>query len=297
MIIGGTIEEVEGFFYIEVFAYSKVYDDYLYKREDALSGDTLNRKLMEIGDELITILLGRDWSNIVIDTAPPSTDIFLDGIYLGTGTAIRKLLDVGQHKLLLEAEGFKSYSRNIALVPFTDNRFSLKLEKETVSNIAITTYPQGADVYLASRWVGRTPLFLSKPPENTSVTLKKENFRDINIYNLGLGTSDLRETFPSNRIDLGSYIDKKRDAVYGAMGFFAISIPFPVILYNLSNEYASILLDENKLSSLGTEEIERLYVLQNVCYKSYVGTLFITASLFINSIVHIVQYLTAVESR
>jgi hypothetical protein len=296
MLIGGTIEEVEGFFYIEVFAYSKIFDDFLYKKEDALSGDTLNRKILEISDELISVLLGRDWGNIVIDVTPPSADIYLDNIYLGTGTATQQLLDTGSHRLTLEAEGYRSYSRNIMLVPFTENRFSLTLEREMIPNIAITTYPQGADVYLASRWIGRTPIFLPKPELNTSLTLKKENFRDINIYNLGLDSTDLRAAFPSNRIDLGSYIDEKRDAVYGAMGFFALSIPFPVILYNLSNEYANILIEKQDDATMATAEKERLYLLSNVFYHSYVGTLFITASLFINSIVHLVQYLTAVAS-
>ncbi len=289
LLLYGSVEEIEGFFILSLYAYSSIEDRIMVSSEFVATGDTVREKVVEFSNAVKTVVLGREWANIVIEAEPRDARIAMDGVFQGSGRVVKELLEPGEYSLTISYPGFETQEHSIRLFPKETGEFTFQLAETPVIVRSLSTYPPGADVYVASKWVGKTPLFLHDLQENTLLSLTREGYREYGISRFPDDQLEIRVRLSPAEFDWNDYIDERRDKVYGSLSLFILSLPFPLVFYNLSQEYATgfYMAAEER----NTLETERMFNRTAFYYHSYVGSFFLSASLFINSIVHLVQYI------
>jgi hypothetical protein len=92
-------------------------------------------------------------------------------------------------------------------------------------------------------------------------------------------------------LDESLWQEKKRDAFYSALGFFALSVPFPIFLYGYAVD-SSIAASRVTADSDTYNKFRRQ---AELTYGAYWATLFVSVSLFIRMLVTLVEYIEYVD--
>ncbi len=176
----------------------------------------------------------------------------------------------------------------IDLHPYTEAVQQIVLPLEPGDSFELDSEPAGAEVYAGSNWLGTTPLSVGKPDDLNRFLLRKEGYLDFPLY----ADSGVAETVTArltlDETDPLQIQNQRRDELYRAFGFFALSIPIPLFFWGYANDYAVgySLAKEERFRSAGL-----------VFYYSYYGTLAVSTSLFINMMVRLVRYLRAADRK
>ena len=124
----------------------------------------------------------------IIGSVPDQAEIYLDGKNTGLQTEARMTgLVVGdRHELKLTLAGYRPHVEQIEVQGFVDGQGVVTLRrriflKRALGTLNIESNPAGAEVYLDSRLMGRTPVVLrglSRQKEQVFVVLKKDGYED-----------------------------------------------------------------------------------------------------------------------
>ena len=69
-----------------------------------------------------------------------------------------EVITPGEIKVELKKNGYKALARTVTLEKFTSERISFDMEKTDINTVVIQTFPDAADIYLDSVWVGKCPV-------------------------------------------------------------------------------------------------------------------------------------------
>ena len=294
-LLWGRFEEIQGYIYFEVSFFDAALREDVFTYSDAV----LPTELYEISDkltgELASILWGRDWTSLRVETEPPSASVWLDDTFRGRTPLEIPYLIPGSRELRVQAPGYQSVVRLIDLHPYTEAVQQIVLPREPGDSFELESEPAGAAVYAGSKWLGTTPLSVEKPDDLNRFLLRKEGYLDFPLY-AGLGVAEtltvplaLDETNPLQ------IQNQRRDELYRAFGFFALSIPIPLFFWGFANDYAvgySLAIND-----LNFDEADRFRTAGLVFYYGYYGTLAVSTSLFVNMMVRLVRYLRAADRK
>ncbi len=64
---------------------------------------------------LFTTVLGKSWSSITVNTSDNNADIYIDGIYYGTGSLSGKIIDPGSHEISISGTGVEEKTYPVVL--------------------------------------------------------------------------------------------------------------------------------------------------------------------------------------
>ncbi|MEW5817833.1 MAG: PEGA domain-containing protein, partial [Spirochaetota bacterium] len=292
--IWGTIEEVEGYFYLEITAYSNAFQSTIYQYTNAFTRDEVSEAVKEAGRGIKTFILGREWANLNIATEPEVGDIFINDTYYGMGNVHLQVVKPGRYNIQVISPGYKEETRTVEVAPYEEKEYTVTLRKEEPAYVSIASYPQGSDVYVASNWVGKTPLKIQKVDDLQDVLVKSESYNDYE-FALTPGTTDtVKFQLSPALFDRKALIDTTRDNFYYAFSFFVLSVPIPIIFYNLSVDFAAALLTAKAESNI--DEINRLERRSSLCYSAYLGGMVVTTSLFVNTLIYLVEYIAVSDA-
>ena len=86
--------------------------------------------------------------------------------------------------------------------------------------------------------------------------------------------------------DEDAWQKRRRDRFYGSLGLFVLSVPLPLFLYSyaVDNAYAAMRFPE------GTPTYDLFERRTEIFYYGYLGGLFISATLFLNMGVDLLEY-------
>ncbi len=111
-----------------------------------------------------------------IDVSPADAQVMINGKLIETLPYADSIL-IGTYNISINQEGYKSINRTIEL---TENqRTDLFEEMEHTRQVRITSEPSGAAIYLRDEYLGATPENIVLVYGTNSLTLKKENFEDL----------------------------------------------------------------------------------------------------------------------
>jgi hypothetical protein len=183
----------------------------------------------------------------------------------------------------------------IDLPPYTEAVQQIVLPLEPGDFFELDSEPAGAAVYAGSNWLGNTPLSVEKPDDLNRFLLRKEGYLDFPLYT-GSGVEET-VTIPliSDETDPLKIQSQRRDELYRAFGFFALSIPIPLFFWGFASDYAvgySLAIND-----LNIDESERFRAAGLVFYYGYYGALAVSTSLFVNMMVRLVRYLRAADRK
>jgi hypothetical protein len=136
---------------------------------------------------------------------------------------------------------------------------------------------------------------VEKPDDLNRFLLRKEGYLDFPLY-AGSGVAEtVTVALTLDEIDPLQIQNQRRDELYRAFGFFAISIPIPLFFWGFANDYAvgySLAIND-----LNFDETDRFKAAGRVFYYGYWGTLAVSTSLFVNMMVRLVRYLRAADRK
>jgi len=295
VLIWGRFEEVQGFLYFEVSVFHAVLEETLYTYSDAAAVVELYDLFDELAVELATILWGRDWSSLTVQTEPPGASVWIDEVFQGrTPLSIPYLLP-GSKQIRVESSGYKTVSRTIELSPYAEQVQRITLVPQARQTFTLSSDPAGAAVYWGSEWLGTTPLSVEKPEELSRYLLRREGFLDFPLYgDPTLEQSVTAELVPED-FDPRELQDHRRKQLYRALGVFALSIPIPMFSWGYRNEYIATAKELDPL--LQSPESRAALDKANIFSGVYLGTMAVSGGLFANLLVRLIRYIRSADRK
>jgi hypothetical protein len=239
--------------------------------------------------ELASVLWGRDWSSLTIETVPPRAAVWIDGSFQGRSPLKVPYLLPGRAEIRIQAPGYRVEQRTIELAPYVEalERFTLLLEPG--DSFSLESEPEGAAVYRGSEWIGTTPLGVEKPEELNRFLLRKEGYLDFPLYiDPGCGETATAALVPEE-VDPTAIQRQRRAELYQAFGLLAVSIPFPLFLWGYGYDYRVMAAQAGAPASA-----ER--TADALSYLTY-GTSAVCGGLFVNLLVRLIRYLRAADRK
>ena len=288
-LVSGQITEAEGYLIIEVSAYNADLGSQSYSFRTVVGPGDAFGALRAATVALATQVLGRTWGTLRLAVEPSGALVYVDGRFYGIGNAELRFLTTGRHEITVEAPGYREERASVELEPLATKSLTVGLKKRAANEIAIVTYPQGADVYLNSMWEGKSPLLVERPLGPVSLILRREHYLDYSgILSPESPPSTSVRLFPDT-FKKGDYINDLRNRFYASFGAFAVSVILPVTAYSLW-QTNGIMYQE---SVVGSPDEARLKNLTTTWYYSLWGGVFISVSLFVNTVIDVIHYLRA----
>jgi len=219
---------------------------------------------------------------------PPDAALYVDGVRAASGATPVLYLVPGTHDIRLEAPGYRPVSRAVELDAEKETRIEDSLEKTTTGTVEVSSDPAGADLYVDSYWMGKTPLTIDLPPVRSRGILALKGFYEA-PFSLG-PASPAALSFALQK-DVGSkdvQRTRARDDFYWALGFFAFSLPVPAFSYGLAIDFAvkQFDLDQAGMSSAAGQA----RTTSTVFLGAYYAGIALSAALFTWMVTRIVHY-------
>jgi len=295
LMIFGFIEELEDYYFIELIVWNNIIGREIGVWKTVLKIGDLKKEVQPGFDELRAILLGREWAGLIVNSSANSM-IYIDDIFSGISRVESRLLEPGEHRVAVRRAGYESLEKVIEL----DARLTAEIELDTQAvikrEIIFQSYPQGADLYLDSVWMGKTPLRAEIYNFPAAVRLSKEGWEDKEFF---------VEKNSDNLIDINlkpespgrtKWVEDQRSRFYGSLGAFVMSIPVTALCYAGIEQTA--LAYNGEYAANGTtniDELKRLSAINKGLYAAYLGSLGLNIILFFDTIINAVDYVGSVD--
>jgi hypothetical protein len=279
VLIWGRFEEVQGFLYFEIIVFNAILGESVFTYSDGAAAIELYDLFDELIAELATLLWGRDWSSLTVQTEPPGASVWIDEVFQGRTPLSVPYLLPGSKQMRVQTSGYQSVTRTVGLSPYVEEVQQITLIPEEGEVITLESDPGGAAVYRGSEWLGTTPLSVEKPEELSRFLLRREGYLDFPLYaHPTLEQSITAELMPEE-IDPPEIQNRRRDELYRAFGAFALSIPVPLFVWGLRYDYQAV----------GKE-------IDGFTY-AYIATFAVSSALFVNLAVRLIRYLQAADRK
>ena len=293
MYIYGTIEEIEDYFFVNVYVWNSALGGHQLEIKDAASKTGIQELGERIASQILRSVMGREWAMLSIEVFPEAADIYIDGEYLGAGKVNRVIVEPGTHILDVVSAQYTDRRIEYYVEESKKNELFIELEQADTEAVRINTFPFGADVYEGSRWVGKTPVSIPRTENLKRIFIKAPTFGTEKLTLSPDSPGEIFLRLSPFTMDTDTYIEKKRDEFYRAAGFFVLTFPLPFFLYSMSEDFASgyVIASQNN----DTEGMEKNLQRSAVTYHTYIGSLVVVTSMLINTVVNLAEYIIAGE--
>lgn len=241
--------------------------------------------------QIVAALLNRPFARLDIVANEPSASLTVDGELVGFGSTALRYLEPGRYSVRAAAAGFRDAERQVTLLD--GQRLDVELELGELDRISvrIDSDPQGADLYIGSEWAGRTPLTIDRPIGPRSAELRLEDYHPSRFVLQPRGGDELSRRLAPAEIDLSRELRDRREGFYRSLGWFAVSVPIPLILSGVWQNRADFYTTQGETLSAGEQQrfLRDTAIIDGLRW----GGVAFSGGLLINSIVQAVRYIRA----
>jgi len=292
LLLWGDLEEIQGYLYLKLRAYHAYLAREVFVFETGGSAEELQRFLSEaVSRGLSEEILGRPRASLTISAEPEQSTVEVNGEYRGTGTVQAPFLEPGSVRVTVRAPGYRTTEREYSLSAGQERAVTIALEPEEIRSLTVVTDPAGADVYIDSRWQGRTPLSFRLTAPGKRMIVRKEGYRDVEHILSEDGPSVLSFFLSQAILDRQEWQDRKRDRFYTSLGIWALSVPLPVFLYGFAVDHAYAA----SRAEPGSDKYRYHYSTMEATYYAYFATLFVSVTLFVKMFLNLLDYIHFVD--
>jgi len=287
VLIIGSIVRVGEYYGIRISALGSDGEDVLW--EGAGGESDLEEISSEAGAVGRSLILGRSWSSITVQTDPPEAVITVNGEGKGVGLWSDSTMEPGPLVLKITAPGFAPKVLTEMLIPDEVRHIDISLTETAQSQVLIQSDPPGASVRLGSIWLGRAPLSVSQPDRVMSLTLEKEGFttRTVPLY-----PEAERLTIPLDYalVDPVEELAVSRKKLYNSIAWFSFSLAPTIILLGVSQNYANM-----NFASTSPEDLDSSYYAYQLTYGLMWGSVAVNVGFLTYVFFKLSRYLKAAE--
>jgi len=289
--IYGKLEMIDQWLYLSVYIYN-----YLTHRKETLYKNIINpEEVHKVIPEIISAVrlkvTGRKPAILTVKGSPSDAFYSLDGgqVHL-TGVPVSTFLP-GSYKLKIYRNGYSPKQYSVVLKSGEEKEVLFNLEKLKTGFISLSTFPNNADIYTGSLWLGKSPVIVKNPVFPEYITIKKDGYIPYTtILDKTLPDRNVKIFLSSDKINPDRMMDNRRRKFYNSFAAFVVSLLVPVISYGLSSDYGYAYNNIITTDPFG-EEAQRLMNSSTLWYNLYLGGTFISSALFINMAVDLQDYI------
>lgn len=293
-LIFGLAEEQAGYTIVDIYGYHRFLESVeLLTRTTRLS-EEVGEDAPAVADEMASLLLGREWATLLVVSERPDAAIRVNGELVGFGRAEVRYAKPGEYSVSARVAGFERVTEQIALSSGERTVVTLEFLRSEGQRTTLRSSPTGADVYVDSLWVGRTPLVYPFPSGSSVVHIRSAGYLESRFMVDAESPPVISRALLTEQIDWTVELREQRDEFYRALGYFVLSVPVTVLLWG---GYQNVLGTRASpdLSLLPPQEDARLVQLGNTFYWSALGGFAVNTGLFINMIINLLDYVAVGE--
>lgn len=112
-------------------------------------------------------------ASLHVDTEPPGAMLYLDGQLLANTPMEWTTIEAGSHQIRIVLNGYEEYESTVYFARGEEKRLHIILLKE-LEGLEVISNPPDADVYVDSKFAGRTPLLIQIPPGEHEILVAKD---------------------------------------------------------------------------------------------------------------------------
>ncbi len=296
MAVYGKLAMVDQWLSVSVYLYNYLTGNEGLIYQNLLDPAAVHDTLSEIILKLKEKITGEDPPVLFVKGNPSDAFFNLDeGENNLTNTPL-SLFPPGTYNLHIHQKGYLPLVQNIILQSGQEDIVPYSLQREKTGFISLSTFPAGADIYSGSLWIGKSPFILTDPVFPLYITFNAEGYHPLR--SIIDGNSSIRNTryfLVPEKINIDRMIDIHRKSFYNSFAFFVISLSIPVVSYGISSDYGYAFNTFIKTNIISTDSLlkeeHRLMDASTLWYNLYLGGIFISASLFINTAVELWNYI------
>ncbi len=298
LLFWGTLNSKGKIWHLELGLWSRLENRNLMVWKDSFLPDEIHDRLEKAHNAFQTIFLGRAWASLTLHTKPENALYRVNGKSYGNPLVLQDI-SPGPVTIQVEAPGYLTEKKTITLPANqqTSLTWSLKPSKEAPVNIETT--PEGADVWIDSQWVGKTPLKVPPPTEKEHLQIQLEHYESITVA-LSPGQKDL--SFLLMPEHPKPDLQKAKDQFYLSLAVFSFSLTSTILARafsdqwtNLTNQYASAYA-LNPIPSIYDNYSQAYQWAQNFRYGAY-GGLVLTSGVFVWMMMELSAYIHVAETQ
>lgn len=209
-------------------------------KDDLESGEAVAR-ISAARQDLTSAVLGRAWAELSIEAEPTDAEIYWGEKFLGVGAVSLPWAEPGSYNIKIIRPNYVPFQETVKL----ENR-QTKVVRQTLAlrqkaGFVVATEPPGADVYLASAWVGKSPVEVALPIHTSLLEVRRPGFeiitQQINPDHEGDLVLPLKPLIPRLKFQ------QAKDRFYTTMAVFTFSLMGTVLLQSSQPALNRMFLD------------------------------------------------------
>lgn len=298
--ITGSLEQIDDLFFLTVAAYDRTDENAQLFLELNGKEEELEDLIRDAGRELRSLILGRTWSGVSIETVPRSALIMIDGESIAVGSALKRDLEPGFVTLKVSENGYITDNRQVYLPAEGVQELRITLEEGEDDSLFLFSDPPGADVYFGALWMGETPLFATFPDQSVQIEISKEEYMPFIISSDKLSGESLTVQLGTEFYDREIALKDAKSDFYRSLGWFSLSVGIPFVMagiyQNLDNRYNNYAYSYSQTGNSDYYDKALDYKHQaDIAYFAYWGGITLSSSLLVNVLFKLWNYLKAAE--
>lgn len=295
IVFDGLIMQDSEFILVAVRYYERAEGEIHTLETVSVAQDEIDLLSSLINDSLADIIIGRDWSSIVVEGAREQDSIYIDDRLIGYGPQTARYIPLGEYTVSIESEYLdESLEQRITLSERASVTVEFNIGTSEPEYVSIDTFPSAATVYVNATWQGETPLQVERAPLERALLIRKPGYFDVKRALNSETEERLQYTLTPELFDQGIWLLSRRDRFYSALTAFIVSVPIPIILSGIAENSATY-RTTNDYRRLSVEQQSTVTITENITQAGgYVG-IFASVILAVNAIIEAVHYVNAAD--
>jgi hypothetical protein len=296
-LIFGRIRRIEDYIRMEILGYNSILDQQESLLTDSFPAEDLADRVVQWTGRLRTRLLGRPWGGVNLTVTPADAAILRDGEVVAYGTLSLVNEEPGPLTLEVVRLGYQSQELVLDILPETLLEEEIILSSLEDSRLAIATTPPGADIYLGSQWLGKTPYQGEAPSVDSQLTLILPGYFNGSLFVPAFEDTeaDLILIQRSQRQTL----QEAKDDFYTSLGWFTLSFFGSMMVTDLHSSLLSqyqYYLSVNPGAEFQAQRNVSL-TMERTGYWTMLGMWTVTGGLFGLTLWELVEYIQTGEEN
>lgn len=293
-LVWGTISYTDGYAFLDIYGYDRALDKVTYDKNYGGKPEELYQSMDFAVGEVTETILGRPSGSVAISADPSSALVSVDDNIAGFGTVTVRFLRPGDHTVTVTADGYEPQKDTVTITPGATSDLEISLSQVEREQASIDSSPGDANVYLGSEWQGVTPLKLPLPLESRELRIAKTGYLDSHLLLTPTGPTTIMRTLEPDTGDVAKIVNDRQEKFYRNLGWFALSIPFPLMLNGIYQNQV-VALQESFIFPISSSRSQQIYVTGNLAYYGTWITAAISGGLLVNAIISLVHYINAAQ--
>lgn len=296
-LVFGTIKTIDTLLLIDLQVYAVHENAIIYSTTVIGDETSIIKSLADKSVEITEAIIEKKFCVIKFTGNPANASITVNNNSLEYPTYV--CLDPHNISITISAQGYKKHSDKLSLMPGEQFVYSYELAPIPLKTISIITNPEGADIYLNSIPVGKSPLQVEVNPEQDTITANKDNYESAQV---SLDKVNGELTINMQESTGKSFDDTFEDAkgrFYKSLGWFVLSLPLSTLSYgSFMSVYQTELELLNKLYT-GQINLSEAIAAEQALSARFCGyqitfwvSVVLSSGLGINAIINLIRYIS-----